>query len=144
VVDGKGSSRDSYDRLLGVRDSTEVEWKQECIYCKSKKLVIHPLGVAYQPHTVDNYDDLPEEVRKYYAYLPNVYEATMQCLMEIEPKVLVECMDCGQCISGLHNEKPEAFADRSVKVKPNRSKVKKYLQQLYGCGEELKFLKKVK
>ena len=141
--EGKGSSRDSYDRLLGVRDDSEVEWKQECVYCRSKKLVIHPVGVVYQPHTISDYSDLPEGVQHHYAYLPNVYEAALQCLFDREPNVLVECIECRQCVHGLANERP-GNGGLGPKVVANRSKIKKYLQQLYGCGEELKFLKGVR
>lgn len=133
----KGSRIDTFDRLLDVKQDSD-EWKQECIYCKSKKLSMHPIGVVYQPHTIEVYDDLPAEIRDYYKYLPNIYEAVMSKVdADKGQDILVECMDCKTTIRGFHNERP-SFSGLALKVKVNKVKFKKYLQQLYGFGEQMR------
>ena len=123
---------DSADRMLGVRGGTE--WKGICPYCDSNRLNIHPIGIAYRPHTIYDFSDLPKEHQRYYKSLPNIVEATMLVVdVYKNTRIIVECLDCRTCMNGWMNLKPDPALPETIYV--NKTKLRRYLAQLYGVDE---------
>ena len=132
---GMTASRvESYDHQQGVKDLRVVDWNFKCVYCNSERLMIHPIGIVYRPHTITTFDDLPQNVRRYYENLPNVADAVIRCLEgERNTRIVVECMDCRTSINGFWNERPQLVNTERVVV--DKSRLKKYLMKLYGVTE---------
>lgn len=131
AVTTTASRVESYDHQQGVKDLRVTNWEFKCAYCGSERLLIHPVGIAYRPHTIEQFDDLPQEIRGYYKNLPHVADAVIRCLEgERNTRILIECMDCKTTVNTFMNKRPDITPTERVVV--DKVKMKKYLIKLYG------------
>lgn len=129
---------ENHDKLLGVREENSEDFKWKCVYCNSNKLLFHPVGLAYRPHTIHDFTDLPSRIAGYYQRLPNIVDATIRCVEgERNTSFLVECIDCKSTLRGLYNERPNSTSYKRLRVK--RQDLKKYLNKLHGVDEDMEF-----
>ena len=137
-----------HDKLLGMNlDENKLVWNGECPYCSSKQLLIHPIDISYQPHTINDYSDLPLDIRGYYSTLPNIVEAIIKCVSTNKDVVnnreyrdnnshtiIVECISCKQCTDGFFSRTPEGV----MRCSPDKTELKKYVSRLYGAEEVMR------
>jgi glutaredoxin len=136
-----GDSLHVYDRLLDVKDvnKKDREWLCKCPYCKSEKMLISPIGIAYRQDSVDNFSDLPLPIRNYYKELPNIVEAVMRCVdMEKGTRFTVECLDCKQGLCDFYNEPPDNGDGLHNISRPDKVKLHRYLVKFYGIEEAMR------
>lgn len=127
----------SYDRMQDIKGRESEEWNNECMQCKSKNLIIHPTNIVFQPHTINEYKDLPADVQKYFYHLPNIVEAILFLIKNNkEQDICVECIDCKTVTKNFWNERPDSSGTNYAI--PNRQKVKKYVEKLYGMSEAMR------
>lgn len=127
----------NYDRLQNVKGRDGEEWNHKCIYCNSERLIIHATDIVYQPHTINEYKDLPKEVQNYFYHLPNIVEAIMLLIKNNrEDQIMIECIDCKTHVRNFWNERPDS-SGKNYAI-PNKQKVKRYIEKLYGMSEAMR------
>lgn len=129
---------ENHDKFLGVREENVEEFEWKCAYCSSNKLLFHPVGISYRPHTIHDFTDLPVRVAGYYQRLPNIVEATLRCVEgERNTSFLVECIDCHNIVRGLYNSRPNPTIHRRLRI--NKVVLRKYLNKIHGIDDDTMF-----
>lgn len=134
----KGSTLDAQDKMQGVgpvqvNENHASSWKHECIYCGSKNLEVSALNISYRPHQITDFSNLPEEIRKYYMNLPTIVQAVMKNL-DSKNDIMIGCLDCNISSTGFCNREGDVIVEK----KPNKAKLRKYLNNFYGVNIVMK------
>lgn len=137
------NSIENRDRLLDIKpvephpdEEKHPEWNYCCSSCGSERVIVHPTGIVYRPHTIHDFSDLPEKEAKRLKKLPNIVEAVLIAMNNSGYRLFVECMSCGSNQNGFYNERPNHNGENYAEIK-NKQKFKKWLMRVYAVDEVL-------